>query len=243
MHIRTDMGAPDLYQHLKQWEPWRHEIHFSNGVKTTDLETTTPLQKFPLSKWFVFKNFVAPEDLRGGRALDIGSNCGYNALYLRDEYMMEVVGIDVEPRHVEVAEFLLALTGLDRVRFELNDANHYRSAEPFDLVLHFGTLYHLRHPFLSLENSAHNLKPGGILALETQTYLDGQDGSESTCLFLPGRHMGESSNWWVLGKNAVVGMLEACGLTDVKVVFSWSNPEVLGGSQFERTCFYARKPS
>ncbi len=51
------------------------------------------------------------------------------------------------------------------------------------------------------------------------------------------------SNWWVLGKNAVIGMLEACGLTDVKVVFSWSNPEVLGGTQFERTCFYARKPS
>lgn len=240
LYIRTDLDPDELRAKLRQWEPWRHEIHFSNGVKTTDLKTATPFARFPLSKWFIFTKHLG-RDFTGGRALDIGFNCGYNALYLCQEYDMDVVGIDVSPRHVKVAEFLRSLTGLQRLSFELNDANTYRADAPFDLVLHFGTLYHLRHPFLSLENTAHNLKPGGMLALETQTYND--DDRRNTCLFVADEHMGDSSNWWMLGQNAIIGMLRACGLVDVQVVFSWTKPEVLGGAEFARTCFVARKPA
>lgn len=158
LHIRTDLKRHELLDQLRQWEPWRHEIHFSNGVKTSDLKTTEPFAKYP-SKWWQFEPLIPTEAIRGGKALDIGFNRGYHSILLRSKYDMEVTGIDVVERHRQVAEFLRDLARLDGISFEMGDATFYRRPEYYDLILHLGTLYHLRHPFLSLENAAQACAP------------------------------------------------------------------------------------
>lgn len=239
LHIRTDLERSELLDHLRQWEPWRHEIHFSNGAKTTDLRTMEPFAKRP-SKLWQFEPRIPAEAIRGGKALDIGFNAGYHSILLRSKYGMEVTGIDVSERHLQMAEFLRDLAQLDGISFEIGDANFYHRAEYYDLILHLGTLYHLRHPFLSLENAAASLRPGGFLAVETLTFNAQDDGT--LCKFFPRGYAGDPSNWWALGIQAVCGMLEACGLSDVQIIKEWTN-EKLAATGMSRTTLLASKPT
>ena len=239
LRIHTDLGRDELLDRLRRWEPWRHEIHFSNGVKTSDLQTAQPFTRHP-SKWWHFERFIPDEAIRGGKALDVGFNAGYHSILLRSEYGMEVTGIDVSERHREVAEFLRDQARLDKISFEIGDATHHRRPEYYDLILHLGTLYHLRHPFLSLENMAASLRPGGFLAVETLTFHSEEDGA--LCKFFGRGYAGDESNWWALGIQAVCGMLEACGLSDVRVIKEWAN-EKIAATGMSRTTFLARKPA
>ena len=61
--------------------------------------------------------------------------------------------------------------------------------------LHFGTLYHLPNPVLSLQTTFDNLRSGGYLALETQVYDHPQD--PNICYFM---HMqnNDKTNFWAL---------------------------------------------
>lgn len=239
LHIHTDIERHELLEQLHQWEPWRHEIHFSNGVKTSDLKTIEPFTKHP-SKLWQFEPLIPADAIRGGKALDIGFNAGYHSILLRTKYDMEVTGIDVAERHLQVAEFLRGLAQLDRISFEMGDATFHRRPEYYDLILHLGTLYHLRHPFLSLENAAASLRPGGFLAVETLTLHFEDDGT--LCKFFPRGYAGDPSNWWALGIQAVCGMLEACGLSSVQVIKEWTNERLIA-TGMSRTTFLARKPT
>ncbi len=235
--IRTELAPDVLLGRLRAVEPWRHEIHFSNGVKTTDVATAEPFTGLP-SKWGLFEPYVPAESIRGGRALDIGFNAGHHSLLLRTEYDMEVTGIDFDERQFRAAEVLREAAGLDGITFRTEDATLHRRPDHYDLVLHLGTLYHLKHPFVSLENTAASLRPGGFLALETLT-LDADD--PDLCQFFPRGYAGDNSNWWALGVGAVRGMLETCGLSGVAVVREWAN-EALAATGMSRTAFVARRP-
>ncbi|HIA01232.1 MAG TPA: hypothetical protein EYN66_04885 [Myxococcales bacterium] len=90
--INTDVSASDMAPMLEKRQPWRHEISFSNGLKTTDFETTTPFTKEPLNKIRALEKHLPWKELAGGRALDIGFNAGYNSVYLAQTYDMKVTG-------------------------------------------------------------------------------------------------------------------------------------------------------
>ena len=78
---------------------------------------------------------------------------------------MDVLGIDDHPRNLEVANFLRNVSGLDRIRFLHADANSFRNDETYDLVVHFGTLDHLKHPMQALEHVAAMFHPTDISPL------------------------------------------------------------------------------
>src|SRR5918998_856110 len=79
----------------RQWEPWAKEIYFSNGVKTSCLQTTVCLQKRPLEKWKQFESLIPAEAISGGTALDIRYNAGLYSIMLHCKYDMEVTGIEM----------------------------------------------------------------------------------------------------------------------------------------------------
>jgi tRNA (mo5U34)-methyltransferase len=238
LYLTTDMPAEELRQQLRRREPWRYEVIFSNGVRTTEFRTMAHFTRFPLAKWDVFARAISAEAIRGGKALDVGSNIGHHSFNLRTTYDMDVLGIDDHPRNLEVAHFLRNVSGLDRIRFLHADANSFRNDETYDLVVHFGTLDHLKHPMQALEHVAAMLRRDGYLALELQTYKKGED--ETLCKFVENGFNGDNTCWWFLGKDALIGMLRRCGFDRIEVLHEWSSPERIG-PDMRRLRLLARK--
>lgn len=234
--IETTMPADELITLLRALEPWRHEFHFSNGVKTSDLQAGKLFNHHPLAKLLRVGAHIPWAQLHGGHALDIGCNCGHNAHFLAQKHAMTGVGIDVVRRHLDTSKLMFELAGATGWSFETGDANIWRQADRFDLVMHFGTLYHLKHPLLSIECSFASLKPGGIFALETQIYIDETD--DKLCLYANG-FGGDITNWWMLGPGALNSMLEVCGFRDIHSLPPWRFPN---HPKMARLLLTAKKP-
>ena len=90
------------------------------------------------------------------RALDIGCNAGFYSFELARRGA-DVLAVDVDEHYLRQARWAAAELGLaDRVTlrrlgvYELAGLD----AEPFDVVLFLGVLYHLRHPLLALDTIA-----------------------------------------------------------------------------------------
>jgi len=94
-----------------------------------------------------------PDDLTGRTVLDIGTTNGGTAFELERRGAARVVAVDIFDAEWfgfrALAEFL-------EYKVELVQATIYelaeRFSEPFDLVICWGVLYHLRHPLLALDN-------------------------------------------------------------------------------------------
>jgi 2-polyprenyl-3-methyl-5-hydroxy-6-metoxy-1,4-benzoquinol methylase len=91
--------------------------------------------------------------LQGKSVLDVGCNCGFWSLQARRLGAEAVLGIEGSQRNVDQANLILELTGIDRIRYEQGNAydlSRERYGE-YDVVFHFGLLYHLEHPVLALQ--------------------------------------------------------------------------------------------
>lgn len=203
---------------------WRHKILFSNGLSTNELEMGKPWSDRPLNKIKMvermFPDFAKP----GGKALDIGSNIGYNSLYLAHKFGMEVTGVDVTDSHLAVSKLFAELSGLENAEFKMADAETFEVPNHFDLVVHFGTLYHLRNVIRALETTSRNLKIGGVLLLETQCH--GEPG-DMISRYVRGFN-NDPSNWWALGDGALREILTYCGFGNITEVFHWTHPSLDG---------------
>jgi len=229
------MSAGSLATMLKKWSPWRHQVMFSNGFSTQELDRGPFWTEQPFCKIERFERVMDKDRLRGGRALDIGCNVGYNSLYIADKYGMTVTGVEINQRIVGAAKFLRELSGVKGVDFVQGDANFFLRKNEFDLVLHLGTLYHLRHPVLSLENCWNSLRGGGYFLLETQAYED-DDPLVSKCLV---GATPDPSNWWALGRGAINNVMNAIGFRNVRLVAEFRPPEI--GPKMSRLLFLAEK--
>jgi hypothetical protein len=80
---------------------------------------------------------------------------------------------------MEPARFLAGLAGAS-CEFEVGSAETFSRPSEFDVVLHFGTLYHLPspQPLLSLGQSFENLKPDGRLPRAGDSGLRSSAGSQ-----------------------------------------------------------------
>lgn len=203
---------------LRRFAPWRMLLKFENGPSALDFETYEPFNRWPLFKLDVILDAIETP-ARGFRALDIGFNCGYNALELARRHDARVVGIDVVPKHLEVARALAAHCGLDATFLEA-DAQDYENPGMFDLVLHLGTLYHLPNPARSIEKAARSLRPGGWFALETIRHL-GED--PALCRWIYGFN-GDRTNFWALGDQAIREMGLRAGLRDLRLIHETRPP-------------------
>ena len=88
-----------------------------------------------------------------------------------------VTGIDMyTSTHRNPRAFCRKVAGVNG-EFVAASAETFSRPEEFDVVLHFGTLYHLPNPGTSLRATFDNLRRGGYLALETHVYDHPQDAN------------------------------------------------------------------
>jgi len=127
---------------------------------------------------------ILGESLKGKRVLDLGCNAGYwslRALALGCDF---VLGIDGRQMHVDQANFVFEVKGIDPSRYEfaVEDvfAADLTAAGPFDLVLCLGLLYQVSDPTILIEKISQvntellvidtnlSLMPGRFLALRRE---------------------------------------------------------------------------
>lgn len=213
-----DSAAPEL-------APWFHNLHLPGGRRTAP---DHPLGDFPAFKWRQIAPHL-PADLTGARALDIGCNAGFYSFELARRGA-DVLAIDVDEHYLRQASWAAGELGLeDRVtlrRLGVYDLATL-AAEPFDVVLFLGVLYHLRHPLLALDLIAPRV--AGTLVVQTLTMPGDEraeppadlDIDERDALRAPGwpamafveRDLaGDPTNWWAPNAACVEAMLRSSGL-------------------------------
>jgi SAM-dependent methyltransferase len=234
--LHSSLEAGVLRERLRTWEPWSHRVDFDNGVSTLECSQRAPFSESPLSKFRYAATAVPFGELAGGRLLDVGCNAGYNSIHAALMYRFRATGVDIVPRHIEAARFLAGLADAS-CEFLLASAETFNRPGEFDVILHFGTLYHLPNPLLSLRTTCDNLRPGGYLALETQVYDHPEDGN--ICYFM---HMqnNDQTNFWALSTSVLTRCLELIGFREVRQLTRVFAPGL--GSNMARIILVARKP-
>jgi 2-polyprenyl-3-methyl-5-hydroxy-6-metoxy-1,4-benzoquinol methylase len=233
--LHTSLAPDALREKLRRWEPWNQRLDFDNGVSTLDCARRTRFSNCPLRTFARAALLVPFDGLAGGHLLDIGSNTGCNSIHAALQYQFSTTGVDVNPRHIEVARFLAALAGVSS-NFELASGETFSRPGQFDVVLHFGVLCRLRNPLLSLQRAFENLKPGGYLALETEVY-------DRNLRYFTDMQDTDRINAWPLSSATLIKNLELIGFANIQEVRETALPDHNQAPQTDPLMIVACKPS
>ncbi|MEZ4623189.1 MAG: class I SAM-dependent methyltransferase, partial [Caldilineaceae bacterium] len=155
-------AATDVAQNESDDEDTAQILSVYNRVLTADvdLEDQTREQRFR----HLLKCAALPEGLR---VMDVGTGTGRLALMLAEGGAREVVGVDISPAMLEMAEYFRlssAAPQAKQVSFRLASAQRtpFRN-ESFDAVVCRLVLHQSHKPERILQEIVRLLKPGGIL--------------------------------------------------------------------------------
>lgn len=154
------MSPDEIRRLIAEHGRWWHEIELAPGIVTPGDDSNR--MKLP-----ILDALGLPRDLRGKRALDIGTSDGYFAFEL-ERRGASVVAIDFVPE---------TYTGFSTARRILGSNVEYRmdnvynltpqSYGAFDVVLFLGVLYHLRKPLGALDAIRSVMKEGAAVFIAT----------------------------------------------------------------------------
>jgi tRNA (mo5U34)-methyltransferase len=166
-----------------------------------------------------------PADLSGRTVLDVGTTNAGTAFELERRGAARVVAVDIfDPDWFGVralTEFLGSKVEYVRSSvYELAD----RFSEPFDVVIFWGVLYHLRHPLLAIDNL--RAITAGMASLETAVcdfQLPGHLRPEKLARFYRRDELaGDASNWFA---PTVATLEDWCGSAGFEVDRTRAWPE------------------
>ena len=114
---------------------------------------------------------------KGDRVLDVGCGFGETSIHLAKLVAPgQVIGLDPARGFVATAHADAVAAGVDNVRFICDDAQTWRSDEPFDLIFaRFGIMF-FAQPVAALRNLRAQLKPGGRVLFVVWRTLDENEG-------------------------------------------------------------------
>lgn len=114
--------------------------------------------------------FGLPLSLAGKRVLDIGGWDGQFSFEAIRRGAKSVTMIDIRqdaPGGDSGMEFALEIFKPSNFTFLKESVLDHSPAVPYDVVLFYGVLYHLKHPTVALENIHKITAPGGLVITET----------------------------------------------------------------------------
>jgi SAM-dependent methyltransferase len=133
-----------------------------------------------LRAWYV-KAAIRKLGLSGElEILDAGSGFGQYSTSMAHRFPRgKILGLEIDPVHVDDSNRYVQAIGLDNCRFERADLNRLDFENRFDLVLSVDVLEHIPDDRGLLIRFCKALKPGGFLVVSTPTVYrkHGQDAS------------------------------------------------------------------
>ena len=196
---------------LEGLRPWRKGPFDFFGV-TVDAEWRSDW------KW----DRLAPHvDIAGKRVLDVGCGNGYYARRLLGAGAAAVVGVDPTllfscqsaafDRYAPDPQWLLLPLPFEALP----------EAQPFDVVMSMGVLYHRRDPLAHLSALAAQLAPGGQLVLETLVI----PGDAQQVLVPPDRYARMRNVWFLPSVSALQRWLDRLGFQSHCASLKATTPE------------------
>src|SRR4051794_12905796 len=218
----------DLAARVAAFPYWYHRIELPGGIVTPG---PAPARA---------ESYRLPERLDGKRVLDVGAWDGFWTFEALKRGARQVVAID------DFSDFLGTLEQSDRRAWDTfdlcrdafgYDADRCRRQEMsvydvtedrlgrFDVILFFGTIYHLRHPLLALDRLS--AVCDGEIYVESAILDDfspyrgglghGYPGGQMVAEFYPGtEYANNASNWWVPTLHCLAFMVRSAGFASVE---------------------------
>jgi tRNA (mo5U34)-methyltransferase len=196
--------------------------------------------------------YQVPADLTGKRVLDVGAWDGYWTFLALQRGAREVVAIDdfsdymgflqtSQRKAWATFDLCREALGYDESRCKREEISVYEVTEErfgrFDAVFFFGTLYHLRHPLLALDQLAavcdERICVESAICDDHSPYRGGlghgYPGGQMVMEFYPGKQLaGNDSNWWSPTVHCLAAMILAAGFEKVSAWKLMDNPPQLG---------------
>jgi len=172
------------------------------------------------TNWNILTKYLTPSF----RVLDVG--CGPGGLSIRlSRQCHEVLGVDVTPQMIEVAEKKLAGEPAN-VSFQQADACALPFEDhSFDAVMSVNALQTMDQPEMALMEMNRVLRPGGELLLIAYCYGDSTPSENSSLLNWAVKYGGRAM-WHGFKLTQLVAMLQAKGFEVVEAERIWEGPVV-----------------
>lgn len=200
---------------LKALSPWR-KGGFRLGVGANELHIDAEWRSD--LKWDRIIPFLSLTDKT---VLDVGGGCGYHGFRMVGAGAKLVMVLDPSPlfyyQFMAIRHFLPNLenkNGQFPVHFLPITLDELPSSGAFDVVFCMGVLYHRPSPFDCLSQLKAQIKPGGVLVLETLVVA----GDETTVLVPKGRYAMMNNVYFLPSVAALSLWLEKAGFSEVVCV-------------------------
>ena len=200
---------------------WFHAFELLPGLVTPGRQVTRPREHL--------NRLGIDEDLRGARALEIGTWDGPVAFEL-ERRGASVIAMDIQDPSRTGFNTARAILGsqVEYIQGSVYDLTRLLNHQ-FDLVVYFGIYYHLKSPVLAFEQIAAVMNDTATLAFEGEcliNYVEDGAGNPSVELpvkllastdvplafFYPGTYKGDDTNWFVPNLACLRAWLQAAGL-------------------------------
>jgi len=148
------MNNAQIIRKINSFESWFYQFDLQgNPTPASEKNRIKHLQR---AKYF-FDPLVEllGGTLAGKRVLDLGCNAGYWSLRAIESGCDFVLGIDGRKMHVEQANFVFEVKGVEKQKYRFVQGNvfdvDFAKYGNFDIVLCLGLMYHISKPVLLME--------------------------------------------------------------------------------------------
>ncbi|MEC5382426.1 class I SAM-dependent methyltransferase [Aurantimonas sp. C2-6-R+9] len=191
-------------------QPWNHRFELPFGVVTSNAEQVSHGKN--LVKWDRINPILDEMGVAQNSVLDLGSNEGFFSFALADRGC-RVVGVDVDSKRIEKANYIKEILGYDNVNFENINvySPDFERMERFDIVLCLGVVHRVPDPFRLLEALS---SKADILIIEWKALKFG-DHDQPIAFFSPKSIDIEDfygTEYWLVSFAALERMLRRVGM-------------------------------
>jgi tRNA (mo5U34)-methyltransferase len=211
------VNAPSLH--------WKHSFELIPGVVTP-------------GDWGLINSanlldsvYAVPKDLRGIRALDIGTLDGVHAFEL-ERRGAKVTALDIQSPDTTGFNTAKQIIG-SKVEYIQGSVYELSSIlkDKYEIILFFGVWYHLKNPVRAFEEVAGALTPTGTLYAEGEALVDYVEVNGEPCpenwrsfasemgnselpisIYYPNKYKDDLWNWYVPNRACVAAWLETSGM-------------------------------